>query len=249
MKNLLFIVDPQNDFTDPRGSLYVPGAEKTIEHICKFIKTHIQEIDEILISADTHQYYNVGFAEFWNIPGLKAFDKISVEDILSGKCKPRNLDPQKKDAFLSQFRKYRGKELTIWPRHCIEGTWGCCFPDSLNYALGEWGLQKSKGYKVFKKGYVPEIESYSVFPSVLYIGNGEKLERPRTLLQPWNSIWIAGFCKDICVAETLQDMKYELYRNKLILLENCMATLNPSDPRLSIYQELTDSWGAKIEMS
>ena len=247
MKNLLLIVDPQNDFVDPKGTLYVPGSEKTIEHIRKFIKTHIQEIDEILISQDTHQAYNIGFPEFWNIPGLKAFDKICVEDILSGKCKPHNLDPARKDAFLTQFRKYRGTELTVWPHHCIEGTWGCCFPDTLNDALGEWGLKRSKCYKVWKKGWVPEIESYSIFPSITHLGNGEILERPRILLKPWTKIWVSGFCKDICVAETLQDMKSDFYKDKLVILENCMATLNQEDPRLKIYSELVEEWGAKIE--
>ena len=38
-KNCLLIIDPQNDFCDKKGSLFVPGADKDIKRLSKFIET------------------------------------------------------------------------------------------------------------------------------------------------------------------------------------------------------------------
>ena len=38
MKTVLFIVDMQNDFCLPTGSLYVPGAEKDAERLSLLIR-------------------------------------------------------------------------------------------------------------------------------------------------------------------------------------------------------------------
>lgn len=242
MKNniLLLIIDPQNDFTDKRGSLYVKDAELAIQKICKFIRTNGDTIDRILISQDTHQKYNIGFPRFWKIKDLKPFDKINVSDILSEKVVPNYIDPNRKDGFLSQFRNYRDKELTVWPYHCIEGTWGWCFPDELNDALGEWSLSNHRRYYVYRKGYIPEIESYSIFPSVACIGD-DRTQRPSEIFN-YHNIYVAGFCKDICVAETIYDMRK--FSNRFILLDNCMATLDSNSPKLEIYKNLP---GAKFE--
>lgn len=36
-KSLLLIIDPQYDFCNPKGTLYVPGAEKATKELCKWI--------------------------------------------------------------------------------------------------------------------------------------------------------------------------------------------------------------------
>ena len=36
-RNLLLIIDPQNDFVNPDGSLYVDGAEDSIKNLCQWI--------------------------------------------------------------------------------------------------------------------------------------------------------------------------------------------------------------------
>ena len=242
MKTLLLIIDPQNDFVDSKGSLYVNGAEEAISNICNFIYT--QKPDDILISQDTHQKFNIGFPLFWNYE-LKPLDKIKISDILEDKIKPIKLRNEWESDFKKQFKGKEDGELTIWPYHCIEGSWGWCFPDPLISALNDWGLYNPghKQYEVYRKGYIPEIESYSILSDCRF-----SAEFPNLLDIDYDKIYVSGFCKDICVAESLKDLKqYKHFKNKLVFLDNCMATLDPESPNLKIYEELITNFGAKTE--
>lgn len=243
MQNLLLLIDPQNDFADPKGSLYVPGAFDAILEICRFIKDEADNISDILISQDTHQKFNIGFSDFWE-GDFKPFDKIKTQEILDGKIKPVSLRREISVSFRSQFQDK--EEITLWPYHCLEGSWGWCFPEPLIESLNDWVLHKPKHrtYEVYRKGYIPEIESYSVLSDCKY-----GAEYPYLLLNSlYDKIYVAGFCKDICVAESLKDMrKDDLYRNKLVILDNCMATIDPNSPNLEIYKDLVENFGAKIE--
>lgn len=242
MKNLLLIIDPQNDFTDPKGSLYVKGAEEAISNICSFI--YSKKPDDILISQDTHQKFGIGFPLFWDCQ-LKPFDKIKISDILEDKIKPTRIREGWEKDFKKQFKRKENGELTIWPYHCIEGSWGWCFPDSLVSTLNDWGLYNlgHKQYEVYRKGYIPEIESYSILSDCRF-----SAEFPDLLDNDYDKIYVAGFCKDICVAESLKDLRqYKHFKGKIVFLENCMATLDPGSPNLKIYEELVSEFGAKIE--
>ena len=242
MKNLLLIIDPQNDFVDPKGSLYVPGSEEAINNICKFIDT--DRVDEIIVSQDTHQKYNIGFSEFW--PGFKAFDKLMVRDIVSQKIKPTYINPKNYEDFFKQFEDFGyNDELTIWPHHCIEGSWGWCFPDILVESLGNWGLRNKKSYQVYRKGNIPELEAYSIFPKINKMGN-TKIESLNIQEYEYGSIFISGFCKDICVAESVKWFSDNNFRN-LVFLDNCMATLDKNSPNLKIYSYVEKELMAKTE--
>lgn len=36
-KNLLLVIDPQYDFCNTKGTLYVPGAERATKELCKWM--------------------------------------------------------------------------------------------------------------------------------------------------------------------------------------------------------------------
>ena len=55
MKTVLLVVDMQNDFCLPSGSLYVPGAEKDVERLSRLIKEKMTVIDKIILTADGHR--------------------------------------------------------------------------------------------------------------------------------------------------------------------------------------------------
>ena len=52
MQNILIVVDYQNDFADPNGKLYVPGAENIAENIQNMIDNPF--FDRIVYTMDTH---------------------------------------------------------------------------------------------------------------------------------------------------------------------------------------------------
>lgn len=68
MRNILLIIDPQIDFHPeggsgalfhPNGSLAIPGANEDTSRIATMIKEHLQNIDEIFVTLDTHHVINI----------------------------------------------------------------------------------------------------------------------------------------------------------------------------------------------
>ena len=73
-KNILLIIDPQNDFSDAKephrtkpGSLAVSGASADYERIIELIEKNKDNIDEIHVSLDTHTSRHIGHPAFWDV--------------------------------------------------------------------------------------------------------------------------------------------------------------------------------------
>jgi nicotinamidase/pyrazinamidase len=75
----LIIIDPQNDFTNKAGSLYVDGAEKAIENINKLLEKG--NYDKVIATQDWHPRNHVSFASQY--PGKKPF--VDTVDTFYGK--------------------------------------------------------------------------------------------------------------------------------------------------------------------
>lgn len=60
MQKILIIVDFQNDFCDPKGSLYVNGASMAKEAIMKYIHDN-KDIDTVLFTLDWHTMEHCSF--------------------------------------------------------------------------------------------------------------------------------------------------------------------------------------------
>ena len=71
MKNSLLIIDPQNDFCSPEGSLFVKGAEEDCRSIKKVLENLDKKIDSIIITMDMHHFYDISHPGFWP-PGSRS---------------------------------------------------------------------------------------------------------------------------------------------------------------------------------
>jgi len=66
MKNIeLLIIDPQVDFRDPSGSLFVPGADKDIERLSNLIERTGSQISDIHVTLDMHYQIDIAHPLFW----------------------------------------------------------------------------------------------------------------------------------------------------------------------------------------
>lgn len=63
-KFTLLVIDCQNDFTNERGSMYVPTCERAIPNICKFIKNNAEQIDRVILTKDNHPENHCSFSRF-----------------------------------------------------------------------------------------------------------------------------------------------------------------------------------------
>jgi len=68
-KVTLFLIDVQNDFHPPNGSLAVPNADKDAKRIAQLIieslKTSSFTIDRIVCSMDSHHTLHIAHRGFW----------------------------------------------------------------------------------------------------------------------------------------------------------------------------------------
>lgn len=62
-KRTLVIVDFQNDFCNPKGSLYVNGAEEAKANIIKYLDDNKNNIDNVILTRDWHRVDDKSFAE------------------------------------------------------------------------------------------------------------------------------------------------------------------------------------------
>lgn len=245
VKILLFIIDPQVDFCDPNGSLYVPGAENKIEFVADYIKQHSDKISDILVSQDSHNRYHVGHAAYWiNEKGEHPAPFTQFSDTTV--WKPTKADKKVAATYLAAL-KAQGRTNTIWPDHCIVGTSGWEVYPALEKALNNWNNtksgKKSDGWKRYKKGSFADAEMFSVLSTF----DGKLVDKSNIPLdiEKYDKIIIAGVAEDICVAETTRDLlKIPSLKGKLIFMTKGMAGLNPKAESLKIFDEACDTFGA-----
>lgn len=102
-------------------------------------------------------------------------------------------------------------EQTLWPDHCVQGTWGAEFHPDLKLARAEL---------ILRKGFRPEIDSYSAFfenDRMTPTGLNAYL-RERGLKR----IFLAGLAYDYCVAYSAIDAR-RLGFPATILRDGCRA--------------------------
>ncbi len=254
MKILLLIIDAQNDFVMVDGRLSVPGGEKALKELIKFIKKNKEDLDDILLTVDDHYPTHIGLAGAWRKGNEDLVLEngpivITSQDLLDGKYMPKFLDWEKTVKYLKKIESL-GEEHHIWPDHCIHGSVGQAFPEELVQALKEWSLvNEANHYGTISKGTRDDAEMYSAFS----YADGSEPEFQQEIIdliadQEYDQIYVAGFAKDFCVRCTLQDlMKDDRFEGKLVLLDDCMASIDPdSEVTQEVWENLVEDFGAKV---
>mgnify|MGYP003665380095 CR=1 FL=1 len=65
MKIHLLIIDPQNDFCNPNGSLYVPGADEDVKRLAGLVHRMKDKIDDIHVTLDSHRKVDIAHPIWW----------------------------------------------------------------------------------------------------------------------------------------------------------------------------------------
>jgi len=110
----LIIVDPQNDFGNPNGALYVPCGEDVVPEINR-LRALLRAIDvkDVFITQDWHPDNHMSFVT--NNPGTNPYEDIVLAD---------------------------GTVQTMWPPHCIQETTGAEFLSGLIMEPSDIIIQK-----------------------------------------------------------------------------------------------------------
>ncbi len=231
-KAILLIIDPQVDFCDPKGNLYVGGAEKDVSRAAKMINDNINLIERINITLDSHQYVHIAHPVFWvNSKGEhpNIFTIINVEDVENGTWRTTN--PAMQDWGLNYVKKLRDNKryaLCIWPPHCLIGSVGATVMPELFEAVLNWE-KKFRKVNYVPKGSCIFTENYSVVKAdVEYPGDPTTMLNKQLInvIKGNHDILITGQASSHCVLNTLFDICEEFSSDeikKIVFLEDASS--------------------------
>jgi nicotinamidase-related amidase len=238
MKIELLIIDPQNDFCDPKGSLFVPGADKDMQRLAAFIQRTKRKLDDIHVTLDSHHYFDIAHPIFFvDSKGKQPnpFTIISVQDVEGGVW--RAAVPQYQGALVNYVKSLAANgryPLCVWPPHCLIGSWGYgIYPDVFN-SLIEWEKDLNIVDKI-TKGSNFLTEHYSaVQADVPDAGDPDTMLNQKLCqtLARADLILLSGEALSHCLANTVRDIANNFGEEnikKMVLLRDATSPV-PNPP-------------------
>jgi nicotinamidase/pyrazinamidase len=228
-QNALLIIDAQYDFCNPKGALFVEGADADMKRLANWIKANKSKIEHISVTIDNHPVNDISHPSFWqdchgNFPN--PFTTISVQDIHEGKWVPRFYH---KEAihYVESLEQQGEFEHFIWPYHCLIGSRGAAIDENIMEALIEW-TSDGKFYQVVTKGTNPLTEHFGIFRANIPIANRPETQLNQALIDllgKYQNVFLAGEAKSHCIANSLKQAMEVApsLAQKFIILEDCMS--------------------------
>jgi nicotinamidase-related amidase len=229
MKIHLVIVDPQNDFCDSKGTLYVTGGEKDMTKVAEMIDRIGAKLDDVHVTMDSHRLIDISHPSWWKRVGDGAhpgpFTLLGLDGKRIVKLDPKadgSLVPTTEEyttylpSFVYRSREYLkaladGKRYPhcIWPPHCLIGTWGHNVYPALADALRRWEDQQFAMTDYVTKGSNPWTEHFSGIKAEVPDPSDPSTQVNTGLIQTLETADLVVVCGEAlshCVANTVRDI-------------------------------------------
>jgi nicotinamidase/pyrazinamidase len=213
----VLLIDPQNSFCDPKGSLSVPGAADDCVRFAAAFTKHLAKVNEVFVTLDTHQKYHIAHALFW-VNNKKEhpapFTIITAADVDKGIWKAQN--PQHQTWAVNYVHELESGgrfQLVIWPDHCLVGSSGHCVYEPLMAALLKWEQTKQSSVSYVLKGNNAFTEHYSAIKAEVKVEEDPITHTNFVLiekLKKFDRIVVAGQALSHCVNFTVRDLVEQL---------------------------------------
>lgn len=260
MRLHLLIIDPQNDFCDPSGSLYVPGAEEDMKRLSEFINRISDKIDDIHITLDSHRNYDIAHPMYWKDSAgshPQPFTVISIEDVKSGKWRP-TIESEKSwaleyvEGLAEQKNKY---PLCVWPPHCLIGSPGFSIFPPVFEAISKWEKEQVAVVDIVTKGSNYKTEHYGGLMAEYPDPNDPDTQLNTELVQTTQSADVlvcAGEALSHCLAMTMRQLIENFgdeNAKKIVILEDCTSPVLGFEQAADDFVNYAKSHGVKFENS
>lgn len=251
MKNVhLLVIDPQVDFCDPQGTLFVPGAVEDMQRLAQMVNRLQRKISDIHCTLDCHQPMDVAHPAWWKDSNGKhpdPFTIISASDVRDGVWVPSI--PQLRQRMIdytSSLEQGGRYPLCIWPEHCLIGTPGNNIVDEVQRSFYDWGKGRGATVNFVSKGSNPFTEHYGALRAEVPDPTDVSTQTNTQLvevLEEADLIVIAGEAGSHCLANTVRDIANEFQDpetvKKLVLLTDATSAV-PS------FEQLQDDFIAEM---
>lgn len=208
----LLIIDPQNDFCDKTGALFVSGATEDMKRLAAMVSRLRQKIGDIHVTLDSHHLIDIAHPIFWtNSIGKNPgpFTIITEDDIKNGVWRATNPQFQARAAeYVSQLANNARYPLCVWPPHCLIGSWGYGVFPELHTELLKWESDFAMVDYV-TKGSNFWTEHYSAVQADVPDSSDPGTQLNWTLietLQKADIILLSGEARSHCLANTVRDI-------------------------------------------
>jgi nicotinamidase/pyrazinamidase len=253
----LMIIDPQIDFCDPNGALYVRGAENDIRRLSAMIRRIANRLDDIHITLDSHRLIDVAHPVFWKDSSGHSpapFTIITAADVESGRWAPVLPGLYRRMLTYVKSLEANGRyPLCIWPPHCLIGSQGHGVMPELHQALLDWEKQRFGMVDYVTKGSNPWTEHYSAVCADVPDPSDPDTQINTRLIQTLmeaDILAVAGEAGSHCLANTVRDIAKNFgddsYIKRLVLLEDATCPVPGFEKFQSDFIQEMTSRGMKI---
>lgn len=232
----LFIIDPQNDFCDPNGSLSVPGAAEDMARLHAWAHARLRDFVSVIVSLDLHHVWDISHPSFWrDAEGAHPapFTQISLDDLEQGRWRPDlSALMSKITGYLKSLEEQGRYQHTIWPEHCLVGSWGANLYPPIFELCRAFEAQCQRPVTYFMKGLNADTEHFSVVKAEVPCPDDAHTMVNQALLRcladpALTDVYVAGEALSHCVAATIDDLLTEApaLAAKLVLIRNATSTV------------------------
>lgn len=229
----LLIIDPQKDFCDPGGALYVANAENDMARLAAMVTRLGSKINRIHVTLDSHHLVDIAHPIWWrdskgNRPA--PFTIITAKDVQSGVWTTRQPSVLKRTTEYVEALEATGRyPLCIWPPHCLIGSKGHAVTEKLYDALLAWE-DEHRMVEYVTKGSNPFTEHYSAVQAEVTDPNDPTTQLNIDLIKTIEEadiLVVGGEAGSHCVANTLRDIRKaygsDEKMKRIVLLEDAMS--------------------------
>ena len=231
----LLVIDPQNDFCDPGGSLYVPGAEGDMDRLAKMVERLRSKLTAIHVTLDSHRRVDISHP-IWFKDGRgrhpDPLTVISADDLRGGRWTTTLPSAFKRTlAYLEALSTGGRYPHVIWPYHCLIGDAGHNVWPKLSEAIHAWEDRFLMADFV-TKGSNPWTEHFSGVQAEVPDPDDPTTQVNTELiatLEDADVILLAGEALSHCLANTVRDIADKFaepkYVSKLVLLTDASSNV------------------------
>lgn len=241
------IIDPQNDFTDPNGSLYVPGAEDDMKRLAGMVTRLGSKIEDIHVTLDSHRRVDISHPMWWKDSNSgkrpDPFTIITAQDMTDGKWTTHLPSFFKRTkAYLDELEKNGRYPHVIWPEHCLIGDEGHNVSPVLSAAIHEWESTFATADYITKGSNI-WTEHFSGVKAEVPDPADPTTQVNTKLIQTLEEADIIPICGEAlshCLLSTIEDIANEFsdptYIAKMVLLQDACSVI-PDPPGTTLFSD------------
>lgn len=235
LKIHLLIIDPQNDFVHPDGSLSVPGGADDMNRLASMVERLKDKLADIHVTLDSHRKVDISHPIWWKDSSGRhpdPFTVVTAADVADGKWTTTMPGMyQKSLAYLRALESSGRYPHVIWPEHCLIGSEGHGVWPNLFNALAEWEERFALTDYV-TKGSNPWTEHFSAVKAEVPDPDDPDTQVNTRLidtLEKADVVLLAGEALSHCMANTVRDIADEFgdpsYVQKMVLLTDASSNV------------------------